>query len=88
MLKIAVESSKTPGEGKVPSVEMIYYLCRIHLEMHRHGTWERKKRLCFCPFLCLTILSCHHFQSKALCEKHDGLDSGKDESVSKKYKLF
>ena len=51
MLKIAVESSKTIGEGKVQSVEMIYYLCRIHLEMHRHGTWGRKKDCVFVLFL-------------------------------------
>ena len=45
-----------------------------------------EKRLCFCPFPCLSILSCHHFQSKDLGEKHDDLDSRKDGSVSNKYK--
>lgn len=44
------ESSKTPGEGKVPSVEMIYYLCRIHFGNAQAWNMGEKKKIVFLSF--------------------------------------
>lgn len=68
LLWIATGDSKTVGEGRVLSVEMVYYLCRIHLETGTEHGGEKNLLVVFCYFPCLSFLSSYHLQSKGVCD--------------------
>lgn len=55
---------------------------------HTHRTEGRKKKTfwLFSVILLVSFLSCHHFQSWGVCEKHVGMNSEMNRNTSKKYK--